>query len=103
MRDKVRDYNIAVDNYRNNNENVNNTNFRNPNARAGSGRLLTKKITLKNAPQYASFDETATGKSWRDANNNHEKQRLQFRRTSSTNCLQEISRNNVLGDLSREA
>lgn len=95
---------FTAGNYRNNNnENVNNTNSRfvYPN-RAGSGRL-TKKLSLKTLPSFSSFDESTVGNSWRDYNNN---QRLYFRRTSSTNCLQETQKSQLYGDrfgASREA
>lgn len=91
--------NISRNNNNNNNENVN------PryNVRAGSGRLA-KKLTLKALPSSSSLDEpTMHRNTWRDNNNN---QRLTFRRTSSTNCLQDIQKSQLCGDrtgASREA
>lgn len=97
LRDKVCDLKLLVESARNNNniENVYNTNARCN--RAGSGRLATK-LSLKTIPAFSSLDESTAGKPWRDLNNNQGK--LTMRRTSSTNCLQEIPQPQikVLGD-----
>jgi hypothetical protein len=96
--------NFTVDNtLRNNNiENIN-TNSRFNNNRAGSGRLNAKQLALKTHPSFSSLDETTNGNSWRDYNNN---QQRYFRRTSSTNCLQELPKSQLYGNrfgASREA
>lgn len=100
IRDKVNNMKFTANSYRYNNENVNNNNSRCNNA--GSGRL-SKKLSLKSIPSFSSLDESTAGKPWRDCNNNQGNDRAYIRRTSSTNCLQNLQQNNILSDASREA
>lgn len=64
--------------------NITNTHHRGIN-RTGSGRLLLNNKNLKMMHSSSSFDS----KNWRDNNNNQKEKKTPFRRTASTNCLQE--------------